>query len=101
MIDIDNMQYSFWLDWAEKYIKGGEHIWKYIADIFYKGIGCTFAFKSNVTGNKFKGIETVNSSFWKNVLCTWLDSNVIDNATKESVKTLSTICNNSCITYRN
>ena len=101
MIDIHSMQHSFLLDWAIKYINGGQQFWNYTADIFLKKIGGRSSFKSNVTVNQFKGIQSVNSIFWKNVLCTWLEYNRVDNNSEEHLNNFSPIFNNSNIKYKN
>ena len=101
MLDIHSIQYSCWLDWAEKYIIGDQHIWKYLADIFYSNIGGRFAFKSNVKSKEFKGLDKIKSDFWKNVLGIWLDCNRYENADEEPINNFSPIFNNSDIKYRN
>ena len=101
MIDIQSMQHSFLLDWAKKYVNGGQHIWKYMADIFFKKIGCRSAFKSNVKAIQFKGVQSVNSIFWKNVLCTWLDYNCVGNNSEDHLNNFSPIFNNVNIKYKN
>ena len=100
MIDIHNMQNSFLLHWVEKYISQEPCIWKYIADIFYKDVGKISTFKSNVSAKYFKGIENIKSGFWKNVLCTWLDCQNIDNNCEEHVNKFSPLFNNSDIKYK-
>ena len=101
MIDIYSMQYSFWLHWAEMYLKGSKKFWNYVVDLFYKNVGCRSAFKSNVNANEFKGIEKIQSIFWKNVLITWLNHNRAGNMSEEPIHKFSPIFNNFKIIYRN
>ena len=100
MIDITTMQKSFYLEWAEKYLNKENQFWKYLVHSIYCKVGGSIVFKSNVEANKFKGLDSIKSFFWKNVLCTWLNNNNTNNNKKE-ITILSPICNNKFVTYKN
>ena len=97
MIDIHTFQYSFYLDWAERYINNEDHAWKYMADIFLKKLGGINVFKSDVKTKYFKGLESIKSTFWTIVVSTWLNCNTSDNQT---ISRSSPIFNNSNINYK-
>ena len=99
MIDISTMQKSFYLDWAEKYLNEEVHFWKYLVHSIYSKVGGNTVFRSNVDAKSFKGLDNINSFFWKNVLCTWLNNNVTVNG--REVSTFSPIFNNNNVCYKN
>ena len=73
MIDINKMQQSFLLDWAERFLSDDHNSFKMLARMFLSNVGGSVAFKSYLLSKDFKGIETIKSFFWKSVLCTWLN----------------------------
>ena len=97
-IDITTMQQSFFLEWAERYLSFEDHSWRHWANMYYKKVGGCHAFKSNTLAKSFKGLEFVESVFWKNVLSTWLNKKFDSEET--SVNNLSPIFNNQNIKYR-
>ena len=98
MIDISAMQQSFFLEWAKRYITNEDHSWRYWADVFYKKVGGYSAFKSNTLAKSFKGLQSINSIFWKNVLCTWLNKRFDGEET--IVTNFSPLFNNENLKYR-
>ena len=65
----------------------------------YSKVGGYTVFKSNVEANTFKGLDGIKSLFWKKVLCTWLNNNIINNVREVSI--YSPIFNNKNVTYKN
>ena len=85
MIDMEKLQHSIMLEWAEMLIVEENREWKDIALFFFRHVGGESAFMSNTTSKHFNGISTVDSLFWKDVLITWLDfSNKSNCATREA-----------------
>ena len=72
MIDIFKMQDSFYLKWADKLINNQISSWKSIPISILKPVGGLSVFKCSVSDRAFKGINLIDSYFWKNVLIRWL-----------------------------
>ena len=99
MLDINKMQQSFLLDWAERFLSEDYNSFKMLARMFLSSVGGSVAFKSNLLSKDFKGIETIKSFFWKSVLCTWLNKrNPCD---KDEINNFSPIFNNKNIRFKN
>ena len=78
MIDIFKFQDSFLLKWADRLFDEHSQSWKDGPKHFFQNIGGISALKSNQTVSKFKGVELINSPFWKRVLITWLNYKNLD-----------------------
>ena len=75
MTNLECFQNSFLLGWAERLLNTDYADWKAIAIDSLKMVGGLSLFNSNVNSKNFKGLHLVKNSFWKKVLCTWLDNN--------------------------
>ena len=75
MTNLECFQTSFLLGWAELLINTEYAEWKAIALDALKLVGGRSVFKSNVNTKHFKGLHLIKNSFWRKVLCTWLDNN--------------------------
>ena len=73
MIDMEKLQDSIMLEWAESLINTETSEWKDLALFHFKQLGGRVAFKSKVTSGGFKGLEVIGSMFWRDVLVRWLD----------------------------
>ena len=72
MINIREYQNGFYLEWAEKLLNGEEESWKIAPEYFYKRLGGGLVLYSNLSEAEFKGLDLVESPFWRKVLSTWL-----------------------------
>ena len=65
MIDMERLQDSILLEWAEVLINPELTEWKNLALFYYRHLGGKMVFKSKVKAKEFKGLEHVDSLFWK------------------------------------
>ena len=101
MIDIVKMQDSFLLNWADRLLDNKVSAWKDIPYHCFEPVGGTTAFNSNVTGKSFKGIDLINSNFWKRVIYIWLEyKNKEFKPDYTTIKLSDPIFNNIHIQYR-
>ena len=78
MIDIKTQQSAFLLSWAAK-LHSHAGIWTNIPLSYFKHFGQQnnlLFFYSNTTLKNFNGLELIQSSFWKTVAITWLNSKI-------------------------
>ena len=99
MIDLENFQRGFYLNWAEKLINNERHVWKHSASEFFLPLGGVTVFKSSVKVAEFKGLELIKNLFWRRVLETWLTVNGKHN--EKVISTNDPIFNNNQIRYKN
>ena len=97
MINMHDFQKSFLIDWACRLINEEQEDWTAIPKKFLKTIGGISIFKSKITSDRFKGLETIESSFWRSVLQIWLDNN----QTEQHIRLSDTINNNNQVTLNN
>ena len=103
MIDMETLQESIMLEWAECLMSEGNKEWKDIALFFFRHLGGRSAFRSKVLARDFKGINMIDSLFWKDVFVCWLNTaNRTANTNQEaSVLYLNDpICNNRIIRFK-
>ena len=72
MIDMEQLQKSIMLEWAETLLSGENREWKNLALFFFRHIGGKTAFRCNSAVKEFQGFNTIDSLFWKEVYTTWL-----------------------------
>ena len=102
MIDIVAFQNSFLLKWADRLFDNKSNSWKVFPLIFLQKVGGKTAFMCNTKGSKFKGLDLIDSPFWKRVLITWLDYKKADYNQQELNLDISCpIFNNDQITFKN
>ena len=95
-------QDSFLLKWADRLFDEHSQSWKDGPKHFFQNIGGISALKSNQTVSKFKGVELIDSPFWKRVLITWLNYKNLDlDKAVLTLKLNDPIFNNILVTYRN
>ncbi|MEC7840051.1 MAG: reverse transcriptase family protein [Chlamydiota bacterium] len=75
MINIQEYQDSFILQWAENLLINDDASWKNIPNTLLKKVGGINIFKAGITLKELKGLENVKNEFWKRVLTTWLKLN--------------------------
>ena len=102
MIDIFKMQESFLLKWAERLLNCDikHSSWMSIPLCVFKRVGGIMVFRSNVKSSDFKGFDLIRSTFWKNVLITWLNNK---NASNEDIGVFSineSIFNNTYVRFK-
>ena len=73
VVDMNSVQESMLLAWAEKLIAPDKQQWKSLAIHFFKDLGGVTVFRSKVTANQFKGFYLIASTFWTSVLRSWLE----------------------------
>ena len=98
MIDIVNMQKSFYLHWGEKLLTTNNESWRVAPLISLAPVGGIYAFKSNLDKQSFKGLDRILSTFWRTVLGTWLEHNINENTQK--INCDSPLFNNKNIMYK-
>ena len=101
MFNIYDIQHSFYLHWADRLLSPINEKWKAIPKILFDRVGGNSAFQSNITSKFFKGIDLITNSFWKRILCTWLDRKHLLNSSDDEIHINSCLFNNSLITYKN
>ena len=104
MIDMEKLQDSILLEWAEALINPEVKEWKNLALFHFRHLGGISVFKSKVNSKTFKGLEYVDSMFWKDVLIRWLDFNNINNNTNQEASSLNLsdpIFNNKLLKFKN
>ena len=74
MINVINMQRSFYLQWGEKLITSKNENWTELPLACLKSVGGLSVFKCNVNSRHFKGKHNILSTFWCTVLDTWLEN---------------------------
>ena len=80
MINLECFQNSFLLSWAERLLEKDDAEWKVLAHKALRSVGGLSAFTSNIASSAFKGMKLITNTFWRRVLCTYLDSNVDNHA---------------------
>ena len=100
MINVQQMQTSFLLQWAIKLCKAKEEEkWIVIPRLQLYRLGANYAcFFSNASAKNFKGLENIQSSFWKEVVKAWLNHNRQKEGSDRAGATL--LWNNKDITYQ-
>ena len=71
MIDIIEMQNTFYIKWALRLLAQKEERWTFVPRKILQCVGGEKVFLSNVELKQFKGLEEVKSIFWKEVLKVW------------------------------
>ena len=98
MIDLTSFQDSILLEWAELLVSNDTHVWKIFPKLFYKQLGGLTVFKSKTPLDRFKGLHTIKSSFWREVLSKWLT-----HSNRHEIATINRedpISNNMCIRFK-
>ena len=101
MINIKNMQASFYLHWVEKLLSPVAQNWKYIPMKFIEPLGSSSVFSSNVAMEDFKGKYLCKSAFWNCVIETWLDKNTTGRNNDAILTYNSPLFNNTLIKFKN
>ena len=101
LFDMQQYQNSILLEWAEKLLDDENAQWKEWASEFYRSVGGLNVFKSKVTLKEFKGLETVHSPYWREVLKRWIMYNKSTQNPSHPVSIYDPIHNNTNIRYRN
>ena len=78
MVDIRLLQESFQCEWLQQLSVASDQCkWSWIPRCHFSVFGRDFAFlKSTVGSKQFKGLDDVQSEFWKNTLKIWLSHNL-------------------------
>ena len=97
MVNIHDFQTSFLIDWACRLIQDEFEEWKIIPFTFFKPVGGLSIFKSKIKFEEIKGVDNIQSSFWKSVLRAWIENNQPD----YDIKPSDTINNNEQIKVQN
>ena len=98
MINMHTLQDSILLEWAEKLTTDEGSAWKIMPMYFYSHLGGINIFRSNTMAKNFKGIRTIESTFWREVLIKWLDNS--GNHLKKTTTVLDPLNNNDLIKHR-
>ena len=97
MINLIDFQKSFLILWAGKLCDEKDEEWKIIPKNFFKGVGGSSVFDSNIDFKDFKGFHEIKSIFWRKVLQIWLENKQI----KHHITLNDTISNNKNLTLNN
>ena len=78
MTDLKDMQVAFLLQWVLQVCKAkNPDKWSLTPKVLFSCFGSNFeCFHVNVNSRKFKGLNLVESYFWRTVLVTWLHNNL-------------------------
>ena len=99
MIDLKCFQSSFLLSWAQQLLHSEDAEWKFIAFESLKKVGGRAAFESMVDSKIFKGLYLIKNSFWREVLCCFLDNK--SNECMHDITSETPLFNNINLTFRN
>ena len=102
MIDITEMQTTFYLKWALKLLTEKNQSWTAIPIQILESVGGDLFLLCNIQEKQMVGLENIRSDFWKEVVHTWLKHN--ENG---KILDLNSLCiidkplfNNNCIKYK-
>ena len=101
MVNIKNMQSSFYLHWVEKLLSDDVKCWNYIPLKFLEPLGGISVFGANVSTKEFKGGYLCKNSFWNCVVETWLDKNTTGKNDDGVLTYKSPLFNNTMIKFKN
>ena len=102
MTNLECFQNSFLLGWVERLLNSEYEDWKAVAIEALKMVGGRSVFKSNVKSKHFKGLHLVKNSFWKKVVCVWLDNNKFSSRDPEvKFPPQTPLFNNNDIRFKN
>ena len=99
MINLEFFQMSFQIEWARKLLRDKHQDWMTPALEALSAVGGKAALQSNVSSKRFKGIKLVRNTFWKEVLCIWLDYKLLHEHVDNNTGTNIPLFNNENITY--
>ena len=75
MVSIIDMQNTFLIQWVKKITMNFDSKFVYLPMYYYGELGMDLSvFGSNISSKHFQGLHHIKSLFWRNVLCSWLDS---------------------------
>jgi len=83
MIDIQSMQNSFLINWANKLLNESHSEWKNIPTLICSNVGGLSIFHSNVPIKEIRGLNLIYSSFWKGVIQAWVRFRGVQQGDKE------------------
>ena len=75
MIDIIDMQNTFYIKWALRLLTDRNQLWTAMPIYILRGVGGENAFLCEIQVEKLIGLNNIKSKFWKEVLHTWLMKN--------------------------
>ena len=101
MVNIKNMQSSFYLHWVKKLLSDDVKCWNYIPLKFLEPLGGISVFSANVSTKEFKGGYLCKNSFWNCVVETWLDKNTTGKNDDGVLTYKSPLFNNTMIKFKN
>ncbi len=103
MINIVDMQHSFYIAWMSKLWHNHSAFWATIPLYYLFQLGQDFAvLRANVHKKEFIGLYKIKSEFWKKTIIAWLDHHKVytyDDITADHIKNQS-LWNNSIIRYQ-
>ena len=101
MLDLVSFQNSFLLRWAELLMDPEHAEWKKAALRALLPVGGRSAFYSNLNVKEFKGMNLIKNSFWRHVLCSWLNHRkLIEFNGSIQLKTTTPLFNNRNIMFK-
>ena len=101
MIDLNKLQDSFLLKWADRLLNSSSNRWKDIPSLYFEKVGGISAFSSDLRSNEFKGLDLIGNPFWRKVLTTWLDYKNVNNSDRKIIPSIhDPIFNNSLIKFK-
>ena len=102
MIDMIDMQNTFYIKWALKLYTQCQQRWAALPMNLLRLVGGETVFLCDVNVKSFRGYENIKSEFWKEVIRKWLElegSKLILGTEDLNIKHMP-ICNNKNVTYK-
>ena len=103
MIDMNEIQKCYNLQWAGKLVSFENENWSYIPRWHIEKLASKFgAFDFNCKPDKAKRLETIQNDFWKNVLVTFLNCKILLTANDINIHNFfnQSLFNNQLILYK-
>ena len=103
MVNVAHLQKAFYLQWVGKLAASAEEKWTCIPRWLFSKLANGFrVFNYNCHSKYVKGVDQIESGFWKTVLCTFLDAGKLtteDEIDSENFQSQH-LWNNSLIQYK-
>lgn len=98
MIDLSAFQKSFVINRINKLFNSTEEIDRKVPEVFFERLGGLRVFESNIQSDKFKGLDYVRHTYWKEAIKIWLDYKW--NALNEGMRNSNILFNNDKIRFK-
>ena len=103
MINLNEFQNGFYLEWVENLLGPEEKEWKKIPRHNLKKYGGTSIFESKISAKSIKNLKSSVSPFWYKALEVWFNNNTCDSYSNniDKINDNEVLFNNVVFTYKN